>query len=422
MKRLLLLAAVLALGCTPLAAASPMEDTAAAVNRLGLQLLARLGPARENAVLSPYSIQAAFALAYAGADGATRDEMRQVLGYPESDADLALGLPALQRRLEGLVTNSVERVAEQRKYGVSQEPLTLTIANRLFGQGGYPFRPAFLSLTREAFGAPFETLDFRRFPDRARRHINDWVADRTRQRIRDLIPANGVDRETRLVLVNALHFKSGWAEPFSARETQPRPFHARGGEPVEVATLHRRGTYRFVQQAGHAAVFLPFATPELECVILRPDARDGLGPVEAGLPADTWRELGAAAVPRDLLLELPRFKLEPPTVRLGAALRQLGLRRPFNEPVGAADFGRMAPRRPDDYLYLSEAFHQAFVAVDEEGAEAAAATAVAMVRATALPVQRPPPLEFKVDRPFLFAIQHRPTGTCLFLGRVTDPR
>ncbi|MFM8360118.1 MAG: serpin family protein, partial [Verrucomicrobiota bacterium] len=295
MKRLLLLALLLALRSAPLTAASPMEDAASSVNRLGFQLLPRLGPARENVVLSPYSIQAAFALAYAGADGATREELRQVLGYPESDADLALGLPALQRALEGLVTNSVDRAAAQRKYGVAMEPLTLTIAHRLFGQAGYPFRPAFLSLTRDVFGAPFETVDFHRFPDRARRHINDWVADRTRQRIRDLIPADGVDRETRLVLVNALHFKSGWREPFSAGETQPRPFHLRGGEPAAVATLHRRGSYRFIQQAGQAAVFLPFATPELECVIVRPDAQDGLAPVEAGLSAATWKELEAAA-------------------------------------------------------------------------------------------------------------------------------
>lgn len=405
-----------------LRAATPLETATTSIHQLGLQLLARLGPADENTVLSPYSIQAAFVLAYAGADGATRDEMRTVLGYPESDADLTNGLPALQRVLETLVTNSVQRVAEMEKLGAKMEPLTLSVANRLFGQTGYPFRPAYVGLTRDVFRAPFEALDFHKSPDRARQHINAWVADKTRRRILDLIPPDGVNRDTRLALVNAIHFKSGWQEPFSARETKPRPFHVKGGEAaVPVASLHRQDRFGFSQRTGYAVAVLPFATPELQFLVIRPDAKDGLAQVEAGLTPAVLQELAGAA-PRELILELPKFKLEPPTARLGFALRQLGMRSAFNEPEGSANFDRMAPRRPDDYLYLSEAFHKAFVAVDEKGAEAAAATAVMMARATAMPVKPPQPLEFKVDRPFLFAIQHRPTGTCLFLGRVTDPR
>lgn len=421
MKIRLLPATLLAAMSLSLGAASPLENATTSINQLGLQLLSRLGAVDQNAVLSPYSIQAAFVLAYAGAEGVTREEMRRVLGYPESDADLTNGLPVLQRTLEGLVSQSVQRAAEAEKYGGKSEPLTLSVANRLFGQDGYPFRPGYLDLTRDAFGAPFEPLDFQRSADKARRHINDWVAEKTRNRIQDLIPPDGVNRDTRLALVNAIHFKSPWLEPFVARETKPRPFHVRGGEAVSVPTLRRQASFRYAQRAGYSVAALPFGTPDLQFLVIRPEARDGLAQVAAGLTAAELVEL-ARAGSRELILELPKFKLEPPTVRLGLVLRGMGMRTAFNEPAGTANFDRMAPRRPDDYLYISEAFHKAFVAVDEKGAEAAAATAVIMARATSIPAKPPEPLEFKVDRPFLFAIQHRPTGACLFLGRVTDPR
>ena len=126
--------------------------------------------------------------------------------------------------------------------------------------------------------------------------------------------------------------------------------------------------------------------------------------------------------PQRVRLYLPKFKLEPPRLALGATLSKLGMPSAFDQPQGSANFAGIAPRLPKDYLFISEVFHKAFVEIDENGTEAAAATAVVMVAGSAAPVKRPEPVEVRVDRPFLFAIQHKPSGACLFLGRVADPR
>ena len=145
----------------------------------------------------------------------------------------------------------------------------------------------------------------------------------------------------------------------------------------------------------------------------------GLAAVEKGLTAATLADL-AKMPPRPVNLHLPKFRIEPPTVELSEVFIALGMKTAFDQPAGSANFDRMAPRKPDSYLCISKVFHKTFLALDEKGTEAAAATAVVMMEATAA-FERPQPVELKVDRPFLFAIQHAPSGACLFLGRVTDP-
>ena len=155
-------------------------------------------------------------------------------------------------------------------------------------------------------------------------------------------------------------------------------------------------------------------------LILLPDEVDGLASLEAKVTPEL---LVTEARPKqeEVILQLPKFKLEPPLFRLGQTLRSMGMKSAFDVPRGSANFDRLAPRKPDDYLFISEVFHRTFLELDEKGTEAAAATAVVMARATAM-IEKAKPIEVRVDRPFLFAIQHRPSGACLFLGRVTDPR
>jgi serpin B len=166
-------------------------------------------------------------------------------------------------------------------------------------------------------------------------------------------------------------------------------------------------------------VAIPY-NADLQFVVLLPDERNGLSAVEKKLTSAALTDF-AKLERRKLDLYLPKFKFEPPTLNLGATLQALGMKTAFDQPAGSANFDRMAPRKPNDYLFISEVFHKTFIAVDEKGTEAAAATAVAMARATGMhnPTK---PLEVKIDHPFLYAIQHVPSGTCLFLGRVTDPR
>ncbi len=404
-----------------LAASARAEDPGvAAINRLGLELLAVSRGLNETALLSPFSIQSALAMAYAGASGATREEMRRVLHYPEDESALVRSLAGLRAELDRIARDSERFSTEQARYGGPRDPLALSIANRLFGQQGYPFRPEFLSYLAEAYQAPFETCDFRENHEAERHRINLWVEEQTRERIRDLIPGGGLTEETRLVLVNAIYLKTPWMEPFPEYATQPRPFWVRGVEERETPTMSRTGDFRVKKGNGYTAVGVPMDRGDLLFIAVVPDERTGLDAVESALSADELAALASAPM-AEAIVYLPKFKIEPPVMALGTALKQLGMRMAFDVPPGSADFDGIAPRRPNDYLYIDEVFHKTFLALDEKGVEAAAATAVVMMRATAMPIEKPKPIEIRVDRPFLFAIQHR-GGACLFIGRVVDPR
>jgi serpin B len=183
----------------------------------------------------------------------------------------------------------------------------------------------------------------------------------------------------------------------------------------------RQAQFGHSRRDGFSVVTIPYSGGEVQFLILLPDRTDGL----AGLEAKATPELLADCAnpePADVILYLPKFRIEPPLFRLGKVVRSLGMRSAFDQPRGTADFDRMAPRKADDYLCISEVFHKTFLVLDERGTEAAAATAVAMAPAAAMGGEKPKPVEVRVDHPFLFAIQHRPSGACLFLGRVTEPR
>ncbi|MEI6604070.1 MAG: serpin family protein [Verrucomicrobiota bacterium] len=413
---------VLSLGCPLLssAAANPSE-AAQSVNALGLDLMAKGTTADANALLSPYSIQSALAMTYAGAAGDTRTEMAKVLHYPADEPAMHQSLSALQKALEAVAKSTAERAANARKFGGSAEPVVLTVANRLFGQQGYEFRQPFLDLVKDGYGAPLQAMDFITKAPQERLKINGWVEDQTHQRIRDLIPQDGLTRDTRLVLVNAIYMKAPWAEQFEVAATQPQPFEVKGRESVKVPTMRRTGHMGYAKRDGYQVVTVPYTGGEIQWLVLLPDAKDGLAALEAKLTPEI---LGGCAKPgtAELELYLPKFKLEPPLFKMGEVLRKLGMQSAFDQPKGSANFDRMAPRKPDDYLCISEVFHKTFMALDEKGTEAAAATAVAMMKATAIMIDKPKPIEVRVDRPFLFAIQHAPSGACLFLGRVSDPR
>jgi leukocyte elastase inhibitor len=317
---------------------------------------------------------------------------------------------------------TAELVKQAKRFGGPSEPITLSIANRLFAQKGYDFRQAFLSLVKQNYGAAFEPIDFIADASGATQHINKWVADQTRNRIRDLIPASALNETTRLVLANALYLKASWADPFSEKTTKPEPFHVRGGTPVDVPMMRKTDKhFGYTQREEFTAVSLPYTGDDLQFLVLLPDEINGLHALESKLTAELLAQC-AKLQTRDVDLHLPKFKLEPPTIALAEKFEALGMKAAFDQPRGSANFDRMAPRKANDYLYISQVFHKTFIAVDEKGTEAAAATAVAMMTATALRSPPPPPIEVKVDRPFIYAIQHVPSGVCLFLGRVTDPR
>jgi serpin B len=421
MKRMLIFQVFGALIAAMMQAATNFDLAAKATNELAVDLHHQLAKGDENLCVSPYSIQSALAMTFVGADGETRTEMARVLHFG-NDASVPGSFAALQHSLEDMSAKTGELAKQSKKFGGPSEPITLNIANRLFAQKGYPFRENYLSLVKQNFGGAFEPVDFTADPAAATRHINKWVADQTRDRIRDLIPGGALDKTTRLVLANALYLKAPWASEFSEHATQPEPFHVRGGAPVDVPMMRKTDKhFGYANREGYTAVTLPYAGNDLQFLVLLPDDVNGLRALESKLSSDMLA--GCAKLQtRDVDLHLPKFKLEPPTMALAEKFEALGMKTAFDKPPGSANFDKIAPRTPRDYLYISQIFHKTFIAVDEKGTEAAAATAVAMMAGSALRSPPPPPIEVKIDRPFVYAIQHVPSGVCLFLGRVTDPR
>ncbi len=295
------------------------------------------------------------------------------------------------------------------------------VANQLFAQSGYDFRSSFQSLIKETYGAPFESLDFKKNPEAARAHINKWVADQTRDKIRDLIPPGGIRELTRLVLANAIYLKAPWATEFQRGLTKSKPFHIRGGATVDVPTMEQQKQFGYEKHEHFTAIAIPYSGSELQFLVLLPNEKNGLANLESELNAGVLKN--CAKLTSQLVdLELPSFKIAPPTIPLKENLEALGMKTAFDDPRGSANFDKMSPRRPDEYLAISNVFHKTFIAVDEKGTEAAAATAVVMMESTARFEKPMEPIYVKVDRPFLYAIQHVPTGACLFIGRVIDPR
>jgi serpin B len=379
-----------------------------AINSFGLDLL-HAAKSTNNFLISPYSIQSALAMTYAGADGVTHDEMAKALHFPAEETELHQSFKELRTIFNEAQARSLK--------SPFKSPLTLTTANRLFGQKDYSFFLSdFLTVTKESYGAALLPVDFKRNPVGATREINQWVEEQTQQRIKNVIPDGSLDKLTRLVLVNAIYFKAPWTDiGFPTNATEPEPFQIASSKSEMVATMRRQDKFGYLAGAGFRAISVPYREGDLQFLILLPDAADGLIALEARMTPDWFTEF-ANLKAREIILHLPKFKMEPPGVPLSAELKTLGMKTAFDPNL--ANFNRMAVPQPDGGLYVSEVFHKAFLALDEKGTEAAAAT-LAVPATVGI---HPKPIEVKVDHPFVFAIQHRPSGACLFLGHVTDPR
>jgi len=391
-----------------------------AVNALGVDLYHALTHGDGNLLLSPYSIQSALAMTYAGAAGDTHAEMQRVLHFPADDNALHESFSALGQELAQTAKKTVDRIAEARKYGGPSTPIEFDLANRLFAQRGYDFRPAFLDLVKERYGAELEQMDYKTDPEGARKTINQWVEKQTKEKIRDLIPAGAIKQDARLTLVNALYLRAPWSDEFNAKATTKEKFLAHGHEAAEVPMMQKESHCGYARREGFQIVTRPYVGGELQFVILLPDDPAGLAALEKQLTPKLIEDC-AHLTAQKVILHLPKFRLEPPTIPLGEDLKALGMKTAFDDPKGSADFDRMAPRKPNDYLYISAVLHKTYLVLDEHGTEAAAATAVVMAAGAAM-MKQPPPVDVRVDHPFLFMIQHVPSGACVFIGRVTDPR
>jgi serpin B len=388
--------------------APPSADAVAKLARssnvFGFDLYQRLRLKPGNLVISPASLTTALAMTWGGAEGETAAQMREVL-HLEGTAGEVMAL-------SGQLASSLQDPAR---------PVVFRIANQLFCEQTYKLVPAFVAKTRAVFGAPVELLDFKKKPEPSRVHINQWVEEKTRHRIRNLIPGGKVTPDTRLVLVNAIYFLGDWDDPFNHDEIRPMPFHLTASEARDVPTMNNRGGFRIAQKDGVTALEIPYKGGELSMMLLLPDAIDGLAAVEGTLDAKKIDGLASAMKIELVWVALPKFEVNPgESLALSENLKALGMPLAFDPNL--ADFTGIAnPPNPAQRLVIGEVFHKGFVKVDEKGTEAAAATAVMELEVGVAPGGGGGPRPFQVDRPFLFLIRDNASGLVLFLGRVSDP-
>lgn len=384
--------AVFAESNTPLVVAGNTE--------FGLALYQQLRSEPGNLFFSPHSISTALAMTYAGARGQTAEEMAKTLRFTLPADELHPAFAKLQEHLNAL-----------QKAGHVQ----LSAANSLWAQRDFKFLDDFLALTKKNYGAGLRQVDFKNDTESARKTINAWVEKETRDKIKDLLKPGVLNRMTRLVLCNAIYFKGNWAAQFDKKATQNADFHVTTGQTVRVAMMAQtEQKCRFGKFDAVRALELPYQGNELSMVAFLPNAVDGLPAWEKQLtPANLQLWLGtlASAPPVKVNVFLPKFKTTS-EFSLGKVLAAMGMSNAFGD---AADFSGMTGQR--DFT-LREVVHKAFVDVNEEGTEAAAATAVIMAKAAA--IEETPP-EFRADHPFVFLIRNNATGAVLFLGRVIDP-
>jgi serpin B len=287
------------------------------------------------------------------------------------------------------------------------------MANRLWGQNGFQFRADYLEFVEQKFAAPLGQLDFVNSSEPSRKTINDWVSDKTHERIKDLLPQGSISSETRLVLTNAIYFKADWKHEFAKQLTKDQAFTTPGGSRVNVPLMSLEKSLPYMEDENVQVVELPYKSSDLSMVVILPKQVDGLPEVESSLSFEQLSQWVSSLSQEKVELSLPKFKLEC-EFSLSSALKQLGMPKAFS---AGAEFGGMTSEAE---LRISDVVHKAFVEVDEKGTEAAAATGVIMATRAA-PIASQPKV-FRADHPFLFLIRQQQSGAVLFLGRFSEPQ
>jgi serpin B len=370
------------------------ENLAHGNNAFALDLYHELGKSDGNLFFSPYSISVALAMTYAGARGETEFQMKRALHFGLPNEKLHAAFFDLQKYLGEAETS---------------EGVQLKIANSLWPQAGYTFLSDFIALIRTNYGVTITPVDFAGDTEGARQVINQWVDEKTERKIPELIPQGRLTALTRLVLTNAIYFKGMWAAPFKQELTKEADFWSVNGQ-VKVPMMTRHGKYRYAGNKDLQALELSYLGNGLSMLLILPREKDGLANLEGGLTPDFISKLTQKMWETDLTVFLPKFKMESAFL-LNEMLAALGMTDAFRSDK--ADFSGMNGTKE---LLISLVIHKAFIEINEEGTEAAAATAV-VTRAKGF-IE---PIEFRADHPFVFIIRENQTGSILFMGRMLQP-
>uniref|UniRef100_A0A8C2BWJ6 Leukocyte elastase inhibitor n=1 Tax=Cyprinus carpio TaxID=7962 RepID=A0A8C2BWJ6_CYPCA len=380
-----------------------MEGLSRANSAFALDLYRTLSAsnAEGNMFFSPLSISAALSMVYLGARGDTAKEMEKVLSF-SSVSDVHSHFESLTSAINSPSASYI-----------------LRLANRLYGEKTFSFLPEYLDSTLKLYHADLQAVDFIGASDESRQLINKWVEEQTENKIKDLLQPGVINGLTRLVLVNAIYFKGTWMHTFEALNTREMPFKINQNEsrPVQMMYQKEMFPFRYIPEYELQVLELPYEQEELSMLILLPnETQDGSDPLlklESKLTLDKlldWTEKDKMAMQMDIEVHLPKFKLEVGS-SLSEILQKMGMSSVFQETK--ADLTGMSSQSG---LFISAVIHKAFIEVNEEGTEAAAATAVIVECDCYFPFQR-----FTAYHPFLFFIRHNPTNSILFLGRFRGP-
>jgi serpin B len=367
-------------------------------NVFAAALYGRLRHQSGNLFFSPESISTALAMAYAGARSSTASEMAKTLHFTLPPDKLHPAMGALLRDLNA-----------------AHEGYQLSVANALWAQQGYTFLDDFLSLLKTAYGAGLNQVNFKGATEAARLTINQWVEQKTQDKIKDLLQPGALRSDTRLVLTNAIYFKGDWETQFDKAQTKSEDFHLSPAQAATAPLMHREGRFSYFDGGTFQILEIPYKSKELSMIIFLPKDAGGLSALEQSLTGSNLQQwLGKLASVPKVIVTMPKFKMTQ-QFELGSTLSAMGMPQAFS---GSADFSGMTGHR--DFA-ISEVIHKAYVDVNEEGTEAAAATAVTM-RAMAIRAPEGPPPVFRADHPFVFMIRDNRSASILFMGRMADPR
>jgi serpin B len=367
-------------------------------NVFAAALYGRLRHQSGNLFFSPESISTALAMAYAGARSSTASEMAKTLHFTLPPDKLHPAMGALLRDLNA-----------------AHEGYQLSVANALWAQQGYTFLDDFLSLLKTDYGAGLNQVNFKGATEAARLTINQWVEQKTQDKIKDLLQPGALRSDTRLVLTNAIYFKGDWETQFDKAQTKSEDFHLSPAQAATAPLMHREGRFSYFDGGTFQILEIPYKSKELSMIVFLPKDASGLSALEQSLTGSNLQQwLGKLASVPKVIVTMPKFKMTQ-QFELGSTLSAMGMPQAFS---GSADFSGMTGHR--DFA-ISEVIHKAYVDVNEEGTEAAAATAVTM-RAMAIRAPEGPPPVFRADHPFVFMIRDNRSASILFMGRMADPR
>lgn len=355
-----------------------------------------------NVFFSPFSISSAMAMVYEGAKGQTAQEIGSVFHFPTDIGQVRSGYQA--------ALNSFSDISA---------PASLTTANAIWVQNGYQLLSDYTDAIKTYYDGSIANVDFENEPVVAASTINQWVDVETAGKIQDIVPPAGVDPHTRLILTNAIYFKDAWNSPFEKYMTQEKDFTANDGSHVQASMMEQTSNFSYADTGTAQLLQLPYRDSNTSMVIILPKNGD-LSALEGSLSyakVNGWEQNAS-----DQLVDvsLPKFTIQTDE-HMPTDLEAMGMPTAFS-PTDA-DFSGIAPiPDPSKNLYISDVIHKAFIDTDEDGTEAAAATAVVVAEPQAIgprPTQQP--IVFNADHPFMFFIQQDQTSNILFAGRVVDP-